>query len=43
MKRVSVILVSLLMPLPSTAYAQDPAGSGAITSAFIWMQNTLLG
>ncbi len=29
--------------LPSAAFAQDPAGSGPINSAFGWMRDTLLG
>ena len=28
---------------PSAAFAQDPAGSGPINSAFGWMQQTMLG
>ena len=29
--------------VPSAAFAQDPAGSGPINSAFGWMRDTLLG
>lgn len=29
--------------LPTSAYAQDPAGSGPINAALGWMQGTLLG
>ena len=28
---------------PSAAFAQDPAGSSPINSAFSWMQQTMLG
>ncbi|WP_173425738.1 TrbC/VirB2 family protein [Aurantiacibacter marinus] len=33
----------LTLVLPSAAFAQDPAGSGPINSAFGWMRDTLLG
>jgi len=33
----------LTLLLPSAAFAQDPAGSGPINSAFGWMRDTLLG
>ena len=33
----------LALALPTTAFAQDPAGSSAINSAFTWMQQTMLG
>lgn len=39
--RLAAALVVLMAP--STAYAQDPAGSGPINNALAWMQNTLLG
>lgn len=33
----------LTVLVPSAAFAQDPAGSGPINSAFGWMRDTLLG
>jgi len=37
-------LVALItLALPAAAFAQDPAGSGPINSAFGWMQQTMLG
>lgn len=39
--RVLAFLAALLTP--SAAFAQDPAGSGPINSAFGWMQQTMLG
>lgn len=33
----------LTLLLPTAAFAQDPAGSGPINSAFGWMRDTLLG
>jgi type IV secretion system protein VirB2 len=41
MPRLTVLAAALLSP--TTAFAQDPAGSGPIVSALAWMQNTLLG
>ncbi len=37
------IAAFLTLLLPSAAFAQDPAGSGPINSAFGWMRDTLLG
>jgi len=42
--RMAAIMAAILaLLLPSAAFAQDPAGSGAINSAFSWMQQTMLG
>jgi len=42
--RMAAIMAAIMaLLLPSAAFAQDPAGSGAINSAFSWMQQTMLG
>ncbi len=33
----------LTLLVPSAAFAQDPAGSSPINSAFVWMRDTMLG
>lgn len=43
MKLMSRLLALITLALPSAAFAQDPAGSGPINSAFGWMQQTMLG
>ena len=43
MKLMSRLLALFTLALPSAAFAQDPAGSGPINSAFGWMQQTMLG
>lgn len=37
------LAVFLTVLLPSAAFAQDPAGSSPINSAFGWMRDTMLG
>ena len=43
MKSLSHLFALAMLALPSAAFAQDPAGSGPINSAFGWMQQTMLG
>ena len=43
MKLISRLFALVMLALPSAAFAQDPAGSGPINSAFGWMQQTMLG
>jgi len=43
MKSLSRLFALAMLALPSAAFAQDPAGSGPINSAFGWMQQTMLG
>ena len=43
MKSFSRLIALAMLALPSAAFAQDPAGSGPINSAFGWMQQTMLG
>jgi len=43
MKLLSRLAALIMLALPSAAFAQDPAGSGPINSAFGWMQQTMLG
>ena len=43
MKSFSRLFALAMLALPSAAFAQDPAGSGPINSAFGWMQQTMLG
>jgi type IV secretion system protein VirB2 len=43
MSRLARFFAFFALFLPSTAYAQDPAGSGPINSALAWMQGTMLG
>lgn len=43
MKFATRLLALFMLALPSAAFAQDPAGSGPINSAFSWMQQTMLG
>ena len=45
MKIAKVLAAGLLAARPATAHAQaaDPAGSGPIVSALMWLQGTLLG
>ncbi len=43
MKIAARLAALLMMLMPSAAFAQDPAGSGPINSAFSWMQQTMLG
>jgi type IV secretory pathway VirB2 component (pilin) len=43
MKFASRLAALFMLALPSAAFAQDPAGSGPINSAFGWMQQTMLG
>jgi type IV secretory pathway VirB2 component (pilin) len=43
MKLLSRLVALAALVLPSAAFAQDPAGSGPINSAFGWMQQTMLG
>ena len=37
------LIALITLALPAAAFAQDPAGSGPINSAFGWMQQTMLG
>jgi len=43
MRIASRLAALIMLALPSAAFAQDPAGSGPINSAFGWMQQTMLG
>ncbi len=43
MKSFARLFALAMLALPSAAFAQDPAGSGPINSAFGWMQQTMLG
>lgn len=43
MKFLARLLALFTVTLPTSALAQDPAGSGPINSAFGWMQQTMLG
>ncbi len=43
MKFAARLVALFALLLPATAFAQDPAGSGPINSAFGWMQQTMLG
>ena len=43
MKSLARLFALAMLALPSAAFAQDPAGSGPINSAFGWMQQTMLG
>jgi len=37
------IAALVMLALPASAHAQDPAGSSPINNAFSWMQQTMLG
>jgi len=45
MRRVAAFLAAFPLAFPGMAHAQgtDPAGSGPIVSALMWLQGTLLG
>ncbi len=42
-RKFAALGAMITMLIPGVAQAQDPAGSGPINSALMWMQNTLLG
>ena len=41
--RISAMLMIALTPVVASAQGADPAGSGPINSALLWLQGTLLG
>ena len=41
--RISAALALMLLPSVSYAQSADPAGSGPINNALLWLQGTLLG
>jgi len=41
--RISALVMIAAMPAGAQAQGADPAGSGPINSALLWMQGTLLG
>lgn len=41
--RVAALLALVLVPASASAQGTDPAGSGPINSALLWLQGTLLG
>jgi len=41
--RMAVLLALALTPVAASAQGADPAGSGPINAALLWLQGTLLG